>query len=313
MKIKFCRYFSIKKFVKSFFFFLICINLTNCIPMKKLFYLFAFFTVVLSSCTSEDENQNQGHLLKKMVYRGANVSLSYKDYNFNFNYDDNDRLLSIDRDGAVFREYIYSNDLITQVKYYVFWNGESQSTLECFYDFEYDSMDRLIRVIRHNGSGNIGDEYNFDYVDLNHANYRIYLYSWPGDNDLYLSGTITFDDITKNILSATQLSYANYLNQDGSVQVSSIYKVEHNYDDKKHPCFNIKGFKELAFFNLLNIDSTIFTENFGVTNNLISVKQYPINDPNNIIYPAWSYDYGDTFPSKSKKETNSDFNVYFYY
>ena len=50
-----------------------------------------------------------------------------------------------------------------------------------------------------------------------------------------------------------------------------------------------------------------------IKNNLISVKQYPINDPNNIIYPAWSYDYGDTFPSKSKKETNSDFNVYFYY
>jgi hypothetical protein len=281
--------------------------------MKKLFYLFAFFTGVLSSCSSEDETQNQGHLLKKMVYRGDNVSLSYRDFNYNFNYDDNDRLLSIDRDGAVFREYTYSNNLITEAKYYVFWNGESQSTLEYIFDFEYDSNNRLIKATRLYSSGYVSMEYIFDYIDATHANYTIYLYTWPGDNNLYKSGIITFDDITKNILNATQISYSNYLNQDGSVQVSSIYKVEHNYDNKKHPCFNIKGFKELAFFNLFNIDETIFTENFGVTNNLVSVKQYPINEPNNIIYPAWSYEYGDTFPSKSKKETSPDFNVFFYY
>ena len=282
--------------------------------MKKLLYLFAFLTVVLSSCSSEDETQNQGSLLKKMVYRGDNVSLSYRDFNYNFNYDDNDRLLSIDRDGAVFREYTYSNNLITEAKYYVFWNGESQSTLEYIFDFEYDSNNRLIKATRLYSSGYVSMEYIFDYIDATHANYTIYLYTWPGDNSLYKSGIITFDDITKNILNTTNLSYSNYLNQDGTINPQyPIIKVENNYDDKKHPCFNIKGFKELAFFNILNIDSTIFTENFGVTNNLVSVKQYPINEPNNIIYPAWSYDYGDTFPSKSKKETSPDFNVFFYY
>lgn len=281
--------------------------------MKKLLYLFAFFTVILSSCSSDNE-ENQGPLLKKMIYKGESVSLSYRDYNFNFNYDNNDRLLSIDRDGAVFREYTYSNDVITQVKYYVFWNGESQSTLEYIFDFDYDSTNRLTKATRYYTSGTISLEYIFEYIDSNNAEYTINCFTCPGDNILFKSGTIAFDNITNNILNTTQLSYANYLNQDGSVHAFyPIYKAENIYDNKKHPCTNIKGYKELAFFNLLNIDSTIFTSNFGVTNNLISIKKYPVNEPNNIIHPAWNYVYGNTFPSKAKKESVEDSNIFFYF
>ena len=50
--------------------------------MKKLLYLFAFLTVILSSCTSEDE-EIQGDLITKLKFVGSDFNDSYENHEFN--------------------------------------------------------------------------------------------------------------------------------------------------------------------------------------------------------------------------------------
>ena len=281
--------------------------------MKKLLLVLSLLLFILSSCSSSSsgESQNetvQGPLISKMVYKGESVALDYKDYDFNFIYDSNQRLIRINRGDKVYREYTYSNDLIIEAKYYVFWNGNSESELEDIFHFDYDSSNRLIKATTSSF------EYIFTYTDSSHADYIMHIYSWSGDNHLYRTGAINFDSVTKNILSITNQNYAPYLGQNGLPQPSSpMYKQELFYDTMKHPCSNIKGYKELAFFNLMNMDVTIFTPNFGVNNNLKEVNSYPIDQPSNNTSPVWSYEYGQTFPLKAKKLSSTDFNLVFYF
>lgn len=277
--------------------------------MKKLLLILSLFLYVFNSCSSPSSSENiENRLISKMVYQGESVNFTYRNFDFNFIYDNSERLIRINRGDKVYREFTYSSDLIIEVKYYVFWNGNSQSTLEDILHFDYDSTNRLIKVSTANY------EYNFNYTDLNHADYTVNTFSTAGNNNLYLSGTINFDNVTKNILSATQVGYQVNLGQNGNpIPNYPIYKDEFIYDNKKHPCSNIKGYKDLTFFNLLNMNLTIFTDNLGASNNITAVKNYPIDQPNNDTYQVWSYEYGQTFPSKAKKLGSADFKLVFYF
>lgn len=277
--------------------------------MKKLLLILTPLLLVLGSCSNSSDSESepvQGPLIKKMVYQGESVNWSYRDYDFNFIYDDNQRLIRIDRGDKVYREYTYFNDLITQIKYYVFWNGNNTSELEDTFDFEYDSSNRLVRVTTWSF------EYLFTYTDSSHADFIIHIFSWSGNNNLYATGDINFDAVTKNILGVTRVNYENYLDINGNPEaIYPIYRQELTYDNLKHPCSNIKGFKELAFFNLMN--GEIFTPSFGVSNNLTAVNTYPIDQPADNTYPVWGYEYGQAFPSKAKKLGSIDYNLVYYY
>lgn len=277
--------------------------------MKKPLFILSLLLFIMCSCSSGSGSENetvQGPLISKMVYRGESVNWSYRDYDFNFIYDGSDRLVRIDRGDKVYREYTYSNDLITQIKYYVFWNGGDEPELEDIFNFEYDLSNRLIKVTTWSF------EYFFTYTNSSHADYVVHIFSWSGDNNLYRTGAINFDSVSKNILDVTNVNYENYLNQNGNPQpIYPSYKQEFIYDNLKHPCSNIKGYKELAFFNLMN--GEIFTPNFGVSNNLTAVNTYPVDAPTDNTYPVWSYEYGETFPSKATKLSSTDFYLEYYF
>ena len=75
--------------------------------MKKLLLVLSLLLFILSSCSSSSsgESQNetvQGPLISKMVYKGESVALDYKDYDFNFIYDSNQRLIRINRGDKVY-------------------------------------------------------------------------------------------------------------------------------------------------------------------------------------------------------------------
>lgn len=275
--------------------------------MKKLLILIAIITLFLSSCSSDSNENNQGNVVKKMIIKGETVSWDLKNYNFNFIYDNEDRLIRINREDKVYREFVYSGDLIVQIKYYVFWNLEPEPTLYSITNFEYDTFGRLIKA-----KTNSEYEYYFNYTDENHIDFEIKIYTWPGTNNLYSTGTVNLDTNTYNILSTTQTFYQNYLNDDGLPQPSSTFSGGLIYDDKKHPCSGIKGYKQLALFNFFSFDNDFFIAGFGATNNLIASEQYWAGQPN-VVNTLWSHEYSGIFPSKAKKENSGDFKIYFYY
>lgn len=282
--------------------------------MRKALLFAMSLALVFTSCSSDENKSLQGELLTKMVLKGENVSLDYKNYDFNFFYSNN-KILRVEREGKLSREFTYSGNLISEIKDYVFWNLESEPTLESTIYFEYNNLNKLIKVTIVNEDTNvIKYEYLLDYISENVANYQIKIYTWPGDNNLFSIGQVTFDVNTKNILNKTITYYNQYLDQNGNpVPVTPSSKIQYFYDTKMHPCSNIEGFKELAFFNLNYEDTKFFTSNFGVTNNLLRTETHNLNTPNNIIVrDIWSYENGDIFPVTAKKN-NIDFRAYFYY
>ena len=278
--------------------------------MKNLYCLLSLLSLFLISCSNDDSSQ--GNLITKMVYKGENVSWDYRDYNFNFIYDGNQRLIRIDRDGVTTREFIYTADLITEIKYYSFSNLNPVPDLNYVISFQYDSGNRLTQASSENSVGDLVYKYNFNYTSENQAEFIFRAY--PGPNDISSTGTINFDHNTNNILDFVVYYYPNYLDEDGNLYPWASLEYELIYDTKKHPCSNIKGYKELAFFNYFSREGTIFTSNFGSTNNLLTVNHHPLGQPQNVAsYPLWFFNYGNTFPSKANKVGNDNFNIHFYY
>lgn len=280
--------------------------------MKNLYCLIGVLSLFLISCSNDDSSQ--GELITKMVYKGENVSWDYRDYNFNFIYDGNQRLIRIDRDGVTTREFTYAADLITEIKYYSFSNLNPVPDLNYVISFQYDSENRLTQASSKNSAGDLLYKYNFNYTNENQAEFIIRAYGRLGNNDIYSTGTINYESNTNNILNVVQYFYGAYLAEDGIAYPSGDLVHELIYDTKKHPCSNIKGYKELAFFNYFKSEGTIFTSNFGSTNNLLTVNYNPLNQPQNVTtYPLWLFNYGSTFPSKANKVGNDNFNIHFYY
>ena len=284
--------------------------------MKKSIYFLALVFFILGSCSSDSES-SEGNVVKRMVFKGDGVVYDYKADSFNFIYDNENRLLKINRGNQVHRSYEYSGDVISKINAYVFWNGDATPTLLNIISFEYDSNSRLIKATsRYAESGEISFEYIFSYLGENQVEFQIKIYTWSGDNDLASTGVATYDSETKNILHLAQNYYSSYLLENGELSFQGNNETEFIYDDKLHPCSNIKGFKELALFNYFSYDSDVFTENFGVTNNLIGITTSHTNPgESQTVYTQylWTYTYGNLFPSKMVKNDNDDFEVHLYY
>lgn len=282
--------------------------------MKKSLYFLGLAILILTSCSSDSES-SEGSVIKKMVFKGDSVVYDYKADSFNFIYDNENRLLKINRGSQVHRSYEYSGDVISKINAYVFWNGDATPTLVDIIDFEYDSNNRLIKATSKSAeSGDISFEYIFSYPGGNQVEFQIKVYTPPGDNNLESEGIATYDSETKNILHLEQNYYSDYLLENGNLSYSGSNETEFIYDDKLHPCTNIKGFKELALFNFFSYDSAVFTENFGVTNNLMGLTTSYLGDSETVYTQYyWTYTYGSLFPSKMVKNDSEDFSVLFYY
>ena len=117
--------------------------------MKKIFYLFAFSTLLLSRCSSSDSSSPSasGPLVKTMIIDNANPGDD--DYNLLFTYS-GDKLKSIKDSGVTIEQYIYSGDKLTRINnladntYIVIEYTGDQVTKFTEYDPDFDSATKTL-------------------------------------------------------------------------------------------------------------------------------------------------------------------------
>ncbi|MCV9931827.1 hypothetical protein OIU80_05980 [Flavobacterium sp. LS1R47] len=79
--------------------------------MKKILCLFSAMSLVLASCSSNDDNESSPILLQKIVYIGDDGTSSTSDITY-----DGNKIISIKaQDGSVYK-YIYTGNLITKIE-----------------------------------------------------------------------------------------------------------------------------------------------------------------------------------------------------
>ena len=101
--------------------------------MKKLLYLFAFLMVVLSSCTSDNDDTSSPVLLTRYVETLEDGST----FTMNFNYNGN-KLLGSTGDFNSSTTVTYTGNLITKIEYY------TDTTLDQKDIFTYNTDNKLI-------------------------------------------------------------------------------------------------------------------------------------------------------------------------
>lgn len=246
--------------------------------MKKLLTLVSALTLLFTSCSSDDTTF--GNRINKISFHGEGaigepMHITYSEENKILKYDDNigNKI-----------EFEYEGELIKKVDFYQICDcGSNDGLLMYNYsrsvNFEYDNMNRLIKFDFNDPENFVYYDYiEFDYVSVNEAEYNMYL-----NSTIVQNGSILFNN--QNITSMIQIL--------GNTKYTNNYL----YDNKSHPFVNVKGFKNLMFFNLFwsSISSGI-SPNEGYSNNLLSTERIVSDLNDNYLYTqnfTTSYEYGN--------------------
>ncbi len=223
--------------------------------MKKLFLLLSLVSIVFTSCSSEDNNEQtqqdtEGTLLKKTIISSGSSVLETAEYFYNGN-----KLAQIKRSATDFTNYNYTNNLITGAEKFV--NNNLVSTIA----LTYNSDEKLIQTVTLSNQTNLG--YKVTYV-------------YNSDNTISIT-EFEGDFANQNIVVG---EYKVYL-QDGLVIKREQYKLingiletltrHYSYDDKNSPFNSIVGYNKLTFFEL---------GSFGNTKNILSITYSATNTSN---------------------------------
>lgn len=225
--------------------------------MKKLFYLFAFFSVILSSCTSDNDDSSSPVLLTRYVETLEDGST----FTMNFNYNGN-KLLGSTSDFNSSTTVTYTGNLITKIEYF------RSGTLIQENIYLYNSNDKLINSKRneYSSSGNYGTSVDYNYNS---------------------DGTVSFSKYSGDLDFPLTLSSEGYFTFDSQGRVTSVvhdngYLETFSYDDKNSPYKNILGMDKLPF----EIDhANNFVNNFTSRNDTYSGSNFALtyNSSNYLI------------------------------
>ena len=255
--------------------------------MKKIITLLSVFILLISSCSGDDETQtssetpatNDGVFLKRKVEKNENDEiLNTYDYTYNGN-----KLTKIVQKGGSYIEYIYNNDLISEIKFY--YPDNSLFHTESFF---YNSFNQLT-------------DYIFKSVISDSGYKRIYTYS--------TNGTVIVHSFHGDLISQTQPAneYEKMYVQNSALVKHEFYNVSNNiltrtstfaYDDKKNPFKNVLGFDKI---HLIGSDPTEWNiNNLTHENNdgEVSTFQYIYNGFN---YPITGTQTNNDSASISRK------------
>ena len=126
--------------------------------MKKLLYLFSAIALILTSCSDEDDSTSSSNsgLLTKIIETFEDDSTLTTEFQYSGN-----KLVRITDDEGRF-DYTYTNDLITEIKYY-----ESNTLLQTE-TYQYDTSGRVTTFIL------------VDNIDTDWGNKETYTYNANG-------------------------------------------------------------------------------------------------------------------------------------
>jgi hypothetical protein len=234
--------------------------------MKKLLYLFAFLTVFLSSCSSDNDDSSSLVLLKKYVETLEDGST----FTMNFNYNGN-KLLGSTGDFNSSSTVTYNGNLITKIEYF---NG---STLTQENIYQYNNNDKLINFKSneyYSTSGNYGTSVDYTYNS---------------------DGTVSFSKYSGDLSLPLTLSSEGYFTFDSHGRVTSAvqdngYTETFTYDDKNSPFKNILGIDKLPFEGDY---ANNFINNFIIRTNTYSGSNFTLTYNSNDYLSIEIEDDGD--------------------
>mgnify|MGYP000040528878 CR=1 FL=1 len=242
--------------------------------MKKLLYLFSAVALTLTSCSSDDDStssSNSGLLTKIIETFEDNSTLTTE-----FQYSGT-KLVRITDDEGRF-DYTYTNDLITEIKYY-----ESNTLLQTE-TFQYDTNGRVTTYII------------VDNIDTDWGNKETYTYNTNGSVSVnYYSG----DAFSQTTLDRT--GTITFLNGEiNQISFSDGKTITYSYDNKNNPFKNVTGFDKINFCN---------QEGTGVLHNIIQEDDSTDLDDISTTYTYNSNDYPITSTETGFEVTTAQ---YFY-
>lgn len=242
--------------------------------MKKLLYLFSAVALTLTSCSNEDDSNNSSSsvLLTKIIETFEDNSTLTTEFRYS-----GTKLTRITDDDGRF-DFTYTNDLITEVKYY-----ESNTLLQTE-TYQYDSSGRVTTyVIIDNIDTDWGSKETYTYNTNGTVSVNYYSGDASSQTNLDRTGTITFLNGEIN-----QISFS-----DGKI-------ITYSYDNKNNPFKNVTGYDKINFCN---------QEGNGVLHNIIQEDDSTDLDDISTTYTYNSNDYPITSTETGFEVTTAQ---YFY-
>ncbi|WP_452225303.1 hypothetical protein [Lacinutrix chionoecetis] len=259
--------------------------------MKKIIYSFTLIALSLMSCQNSsddiDSNLNGGDgddngdgdvtntiLPTQLVIQYANNDTE----TLSFTYD-GIKLIKQESTDGYYMDYIYNNDILSEINYYDTASGE-----EILETYGYDSQQRVANV-----SVNIVGVGVYDYTQT---------YSTDGT-------IMTQSSVTNPNASTYSMTFIN-----GNITKSSeesLYKTSYTYDDNNAAFKNILGKEHFLLIDYENNDATNFT-----LNNLLT--EATVDNNNNFISGTqYTYTYTDlNYPKTVIENEDGDTTTYTY-
>lgn len=237
--------------------------------MKKLFCLFGFSALLLTSCSSSDSSSSSDSdvLVTKSV---ETDNLSGTTLTTNYTYNGKKLVKETDSDGY-YQTYTYTGDLITKITYL-----SDADEIEETETFTYNADSKLIRYVRAEVFIDQGVREEFVYNSDGTISTTTYSGTATSQTDLLNTSVIHFSG---GEVSMTELF-------DGSTLVSTH---TYTYDTKNTPFKNVIGFDKIAVIEAesIGLNHNILVDDYTESsNNFIYTNTYTYNSSN---YPlTWS-------------------------
>lgn len=248
--------------------------------MKKLLLLFSVLTLVVTSCSNDDNASNGDSSTEDTSILPKTISYIYPSIYLGTNsksivtYDGN-KIVSSIKDGSK-TIFTYTGNVITkQEQFDVDSKGMETKDIEVVYTYENGKL--RTRVTR--------EFFNTKYPNGEYIGKTVYTHT---SNDLlsYINYSIHPDSKLETKSSEGNLSYKNgNLVKDQFISGVSVSTRVYEYDTKKNPLKNILGFDlllketECSANNILKIsrtDSGLPDSSVYLTNYIYNDKDYPM-------------------------------------
>jgi hypothetical protein len=254
--------------------------------MKKILSFFGIFALFLTSCSSDDNNDDASVSIKPSKITNSYQNSDY-DFSTDIKYDGNKILSQTDDDGEVIK-YTYTGDVITKVEYfdvdqqlryateYIYTNGKVTSKLDKNYILETKKASSTYYKTKYT--------YN---VDSTISTERFYVNSESGtEEQTGLTEKITIKD-------------RNYIKSENSYFDSEQDINIYEYDSKNNPFRNVTGLYLLIDWETEGSRNNVTKETILIPE---SVEKNTVNTQISIY--SYTYDSND-FPTERNYTDNN--------
>ncbi len=244
--------------------------------MKKFLFFVSVLALAFTSCSEESSNSSSNNNTPILLTKIIETFPDNSSWTTQYEYSGTKLVKQIDDDGHF--TYTYTNNLITEVKYY------ESNTLAQTETYDYDANDRVITYTI------------IDNLDTNWGNKETYVYNPDGSISVnYYIG----DAFSQTTLNNT--GTINFTNGEVSqISFSDGRTRSYTYDNKKNPFINVTGFDKISFCN---------QEASGILHNI--TEEDDSADMDDLI-ASYTYNSND-FPETSIETDFEVINIQYFY